>query len=246
MQCGSSSVDQTHSCISVTETNRWGTQAPRTHNILTTFSKQASEEHKPPWSHNILTTFSNVPGTSFGRIFVWTVTESYINKESWFQSLYPSIHLYTHLCTHLCTHPCSHIYTQFGTHPCTHLGTHPCFLFTSLYTSLYTSWYTVTPKVAMKLNYKIMEIFWPNLMKHEFLLNLLNLSWLCKCIIYRLREFPSGSYVDDRLHDAVAVVMYETERTTLVRYRQCELVIVDEANLSKRIKFWSWKLDKQI
>ena len=47
----------------------------------------------------------------------------------------------------------------------------------------------------------------------------------------RLRESPSRADVDDRLHDALAVVVNEAERTALVEYRERELVVVDETDL---------------
>lgn len=49
---------------------------------------------------------------------------------------------------------------------------------------------------------------------------------------YWLRQFPTRSNMDDRLHNAVAVIVDETQRTAFIRNRQRELVVIDQTNLS--------------
>ena len=48
---------------------------------------------------------------------------------------------------------------------------------------------------------------------------------------YRLRELPASAYVDNRLHNVVAVVVDEGEGSSLVGDGQRELVVVHKTHL---------------
>ncbi len=53
---------------------------------------------------------------------------------------------------------------------------------------------------------------------------------------YRLWQLPSGSDMDNCLHDAVTIVMDERKRSTLIGYCQGELIVINQTNLKKKVK----------
>ena len=51
----------------------------------------------------------------------------------------------------------------------------------------------------------------------------------------RLREFPACTYVDDVMNDVVTIIVDERQRASLVRYGQCELVVIHQTHLKHNI-----------
>ena len=55
-----------------------------------------------------------------------------------------------------------------------------------------------------------------------------------RVLTHRLWQLPARANVNDCLNNAVTVIVDEGQRTTLIWYRQCELIVINKTHLKNQ------------